>query len=143
MFQRILVAVDPSPARHSAVRLAGEMAQVAGADVRVLHVAASAVNIAAVVQLENEAQAQAVLDESVAALRDKGIKTEGTLVSALTTQIAAVISETAEEFGADLIVLSPHHRGTLEALFNPRVSDAVAHASRTAILLAPEEPAQA
>ena len=50
MFQRILVAVDPSPARHSAVRLAGEMAQVAGADVRVLHVAASAVNIAAVVQ---------------------------------------------------------------------------------------------
>ncbi|MEU6538369.1 universal stress protein [Streptomyces sp. NPDC047000] len=143
MFQRILVAVDPSPARHSAVRLAGEMAQVGGADVRVLHVAASAVNIAAVVQLENETQAQAVLDEAVTALRDKGIKTEGTLVSALTTQIAATISETAAEFGADLIVLSPHHRGTLEALFNPRVSDAVAHTSRTAVLLAPEEPAQA
>ena len=143
MFQRILVAVDPSPARHSAVRLTGELARPAGAEVRVLHVAASAVNLAAVVPLENDAQAQAVLDESVAALRDQGIKAEGTLVSALTTQIAATISETAEEFGADLIVLSPHHRGALEALFNPRVSDAVAHASRTAILLAPQEQARA
>ncbi|MHB9856917.1 universal stress protein [Streptomyces sp. YIM S03343] len=143
MFQRILVAVDPSPARHSAVRLAGEMAQMTGADVRVLHVSASAVNLAAVVPLENDAQAQAVLDEAVAALRDRGIKADGTLVSALTTQIAATISETAEEFGADLIVLSPHHRGTLEALFNPRISDAVAHTSRTAILLAPEDAAQA
>jgi nucleotide-binding universal stress UspA family protein len=143
MFQRILVAVDPSPARHSAVRLAGEMARVAGADVRVLHVAASAVNLATVVRLEDDAQAQAVLDESVAALRDRGIKAEGILVSALTTQVADTISTTAEEFGADLIVLSPHHRSALEALFDPRVSDAVAHASRTAILLAPEEAAQA
>jgi nucleotide-binding universal stress UspA family protein len=142
MFQRILVAVDPSPARHSAVRLAGEMAQVTGAEVRVLHVSASAVNLAAVVPLEDEAQAQAVLDESVAALRDRGIKADGTLVSALTTQIPATISETAGEFGADLIVLSPHHRGTFEALFNPRVSDAVAHASRTAVLLAPEDTTQ-
>jgi nucleotide-binding universal stress UspA family protein len=142
MFQRILVAVDPSPARHSAVRLAGEMAGAAGADVRVLHVAASAVNLATVVRLENDAQAQAVLDESVAALRDRGIKADGTLASALTTQIADTISATAEEFGADLIVLSPHHRSALKALFDPRVSDAVAHASRTAILLAPEDAAQ-
>ena len=35
VFQRILVAVDPSPARHSAVRLAGELAQLTDAEVRV------------------------------------------------------------------------------------------------------------
>ncbi|MFR0357437.1 universal stress protein [Streptomyces sediminimaris] len=139
MFQRILVAVDPSPARYSALRLAGEMAESSGAEVRVLHVAASTASLAAVVPLENDAEAKAVLDEAVTILRDRGVKAEGVLARGLTAQIAATISESAEEFTADLIVLSPHHRGSVEAFFNPRVSDAVAHASRTALLLAPED----
>ena len=52
--------------------------------------------------------------------------------------MAAAISETAEEFGADLVVLSPHHRSAIEALFQPRVSDAVAHRTGAAVLLAPD-----
>ncbi|WP_406445251.1 universal stress protein [Streptomyces sp. NBC_00631] len=138
VFQRILVAVDPGPARRSAVRLAGELAQVTNAEVRVVHVITSAVSVATVVALEDDAEAKAVLDDALAVLRDQGIKAEGTLVRGLTTQVAEVISETAEEFGADLIVLSPHHRGAVEALFDPRVSDAVAHRTNTAVLLAPE-----
>ncbi|MFJ4787780.1 universal stress protein [Streptomyces sp. NPDC088794] len=143
MFKRILVAVDPSPARQSALRLAGELAQAADAEVRVLHVVASAANLAAVVPLEDDSEAKAILDEAVATLRDKGIKAEPALARGLTTQVAAAISEAADEFGADLIVLTPHHRGSIEALFDPRVSDAVAHSSHAAILLAPEEAAQA
>ncbi|MET8946084.1 universal stress protein [Streptomyces sp. NPDC004542] len=139
MFQRILVAVDPSPARYSALRLAGEMAQLSGAEVRVLHVVASAASLATVVPLEDDADARAVLDEAVAILRDRGVKAEGVLARGLTTQIATTISESAQAFEADLIVLSPHHRGFVEAFFSPRVSDAVAHTSRTALLLAPEE----
>ncbi|MDT0437350.1 universal stress protein [Streptomyces sp. NPDC005840] len=142
MFQRILVAVDPSPARHSAVRLTGELARLAGAEVRVLHVIASAAALATVVPLEDDAEAKALLDEAVAALHGQGVKVDGALASGLTTQVATTIAEAAEEFGADLIVLSPHQRGTVEALFNPRVSDAVAHASSAAVLLAPKDPAQ-
>ncbi|MCG7208430.1 universal stress protein [Streptomyces arenae] len=143
MFQRILVAVDPSPARHSAVRLAGELAQLTNAEVRVVHVITSAVSVSAVVALEDDTEAKAVLDEALAALREQGVKAEGTLARGLTTQVAQAISETAEEFGADLIVLSPHHRGAVEALFDPRVSDAVAHHTGTAVLLAPEGDAKA
>lgn len=143
MFQRILAAVDPSPTRLSAVRLAGDLARLTDAQVRVVHVAASAATLAAVVPLEDDAQAQAIVDESLAALRDKGVKADATVVHALTTQIATAISEAAEAFAADLIVLNPHHRGSVEALFNPRVSDAVAHASRTAVLLAPEDDTEA
>ncbi|MET8413144.1 universal stress protein [Streptomyces sp. NPDC005195] len=139
MFQRILVAVDPSPTRLSAVRLAGDLARLTEAQVRVVHVAASAATLAAVVPLEDDAQAKAVVDEALAALRDKGVKADAALVHGLTTQIATAISEAAAEFDADLIVVSPHHRGSVEALFNPRISDAVAHASRTAVLLAPED----
>jgi nucleotide-binding universal stress UspA family protein len=139
MFQRILVAVDPSPARHSVVRLAGDMARLTGARAGVLHVAPSTATLAAVVSLEDDAEAQAVVDEAVTWLRDAGVETEGTVVSALTTQTATTISAAAEEWRADLLVLGPHHRGVLEALVHPRVSDTVAHGGRVAVLLAPDD----
>jgi len=69
MFQRILVAVDPSPARHSVIRLAGDMARLTGAKVSVLHVAPSSATLAAVVPLEDDAEAKAILDEALAALK--------------------------------------------------------------------------
>ncbi|MFH7341200.1 universal stress protein [Streptomyces sp. KHY 26] len=139
MFQRILVAVDPSPARHSVIRLAGDMARLTGAKVSVLHVAPSSATLAAVVPLEDDTEAQAILDEALASLRDAGVEAEGTVAFALTTQIATTISSAAEEWQADLLILSPHHRGSLEALVNPRVSDSVAHRSRVAVLLAPAD----
>lgn len=139
MFQRILVAVDSSPARHSVVRLAGDMARLAGAKVNVLHMATATASLAAVVSLEDDTEAKAVLDEAVTSLREAGVEAEGTVANGLTTQIATTISAAAEDFGADLVVLSPHHRGFLEGIFSPRVSDAVAHTGRTAVLLAPEE----
>ncbi|MBO1332671.1 universal stress protein [Streptomyces sp. VRA16 Mangrove soil] len=141
MFQRILVAADPSPARHSVVRLAGDMARLTGAKVHVLHVAASAATLGAVVTLEDDVEAKALLDEAVTALRDTGVEAEGTVVNALTQQIAGTISSAAQEWQADLIIVGPHHRGSLEAFLNPRVSDAVAHSSRVAVLLAPDDDA--
>ncbi|CAL9330666.1 hypothetical protein SUDANB145_00059 [Streptomyces sp. enrichment culture] len=139
MFQRILVAVDSGPGRHSALRLAGDMARLTGATVRVLHVATATATLAAVVSLEDDTEAKAVLDEAVTGLRDTGVDAEGAVAHALTTQVATTISAAAEEWQADLLVLSPHHRGALEALVHPRVSDIVAHSSRTAVLLAPED----
>ncbi|WP_320780587.1 universal stress protein [Streptomyces sp. CRN 30] len=139
VFQHILVAVDSSPSRRGAVRLAADMARLTGAKVSVVHVAAAAATLAAVVSLEDEQEAGAVLDEALTALREAGVTAEGTVVHALTTQIATTISAAAEEQGADLLVLSPHHRGSLEALIHPRVSDIVAHGARTAVLLAPED----
>ncbi|GAA4811848.1 universal stress protein [Streptomyces ziwulingensis] len=141
MFQRILVAVDASPARHSAVRMAGEMARLTGGKVSVLHVVASAATLAAVVPLEDDSEATTVLDEAVAVLRAAGVDAEGRIADALTTQTATTIAAAAEEFEADLLVLSPHRHGWLETLVNPRVSDTVAHIGRTAVLLAPHDEA--
>jgi nucleotide-binding universal stress UspA family protein len=140
MFKRILVAVAPSPSRLTSVRMAGEMARLAGASVHVLHVVAATATLDTVVRLEDDAEAKAILDEAVVALRDEGIRADGTLANGLLNDVPALINETAAQFGADLIVLSPHHRGVVAALFNPRVSDIVTHASHTAVLLAPERP---
>lgn len=113
------------------------MARLTGAEVSVLHVVASAASFAAVVPLEEDTEAKAVLDEAVTTLRDGGIHAEGAVVNALTTRTAATISSAAEEFQADLLVLSPHRHGLFAALFNPRVSDAVVHHSSIAVLLTP------
>ncbi|MYR55694.1 universal stress protein, partial [Streptomyces sp. SID625] len=114
--------------------MAGDMARLTGARVGVLHVAPTAATLAVVVPLEGDAEAKALVDEAVTALREAGVEAEGTVASGLTTEIATTISAAAEDFGADLVVLSPHHRGFLEGVFSPRVSDAVAHTGRTAVL---------
>ncbi|MFE6894418.1 universal stress protein [Streptomyces sp. NPDC057694] len=139
MFQRILVAVDPSPAHDSAVRLAGELAQAAGAQVRVLHVATTMIAGDTAVRLEDDDAAQGVVDDAIAVLLGMGVDAEGELRRGLSQQVAQEVSAAAEQFGADLLVVSPHHRGSFAALLNPRVSDAVAHTSRIAVLLAPAD----
>ncbi|MGW0818532.1 universal stress protein [Streptomyces viridiviolaceus] len=140
MFRSILVAVDPSPARHSALRTAGEMARLTGAEVHVVHIAATAIAWDTVVRVEEEPEAREILEEALAVLREAGVKADGELMHAATEQIPGTIAQAARQYQADLLVLGPHHRGTLAAFFNPRVSDAVAHASRVAVLLAPEAP---
>ncbi|MFF7209691.1 universal stress protein [Streptomyces sp. NPDC008238] len=144
MYQRILVAVDSNPSSRAALRTAGDMARLTGAAVHVVHVLASTVAFDTVMNLEEDSDAGAVVDEAVATLRGMGVEeADGEVVRDVTTQeVAAAISGAAEQFTADLLVLSPHHRGSVAAFFNPRVSDAVAHASRIAVLLVPEEPAE-
>ncbi|WP_351236286.1 universal stress protein [Streptomyces sp. NPDC002133] len=75
------------------------------------------------------------LEEALGANRGLEAGAHGGTVHALAGQVPDVISQAAEEAGAELVVLSPHQFG---AFFSPRVSDAVSHASRTAVVLAPE-----
>lgn len=140
VFQRILVAIDASSNRHQALGLAKDIASLTGGRVQILHVLASTVAFDTLVRLEDSPEAHAVLDEAVATFRNAGIEADGELVPGLTEEVPDAISTAAEQFNADLIVLSPHHRSSLVAFFDRRVSDAVAHTSRIAVLLAPEAP---
>ncbi|WP_331728019.1 universal stress protein [Streptomyces sp. NBC_01176] len=142
MFERILVALDPSPSHESALRMAGDLARSTGAEVRVLHVVPFTVAGDAVVSLETDAEGTMLLEAAVRTLQASGLKAEGRLTRGVTQVIPRLISDAADEFEADLLVLSPHHRGSLAALLTPRVSDAVVHTSDIAVLLAPERPAE-
>lgn len=139
MFERIVVAVDATPARRSVVRMAGELARLTGAEVHVLHVVTTAVVGGAVVAVESDEAGRDVLDEALSQLLGMGVKADGQMLHGLTVEVADAVSRAATEFRADLLVISPHHRSSLAALFNPRVSDAVAHSSRAAVLLAPAD----
>ncbi|MEU1598829.1 universal stress protein [Streptomyces sp. NPDC005708] len=137
MFHRILIAVDGSPAAHSAIRTTTELALLTGATVRVLHIDTSEVVYDTVVGLEDDATAHQVLDSAVATLRQAGIQADGELLDGLTSEVAQAVQKAAEGFDADLIVVSPHHRGRLAAWFSPSVSIAIAHKSQVAVLLTP------
>ncbi|MEU6009675.1 universal stress protein [Streptomyces sp. NPDC047453] len=138
MYRSIVVAVDPSPARHRALRAAGDLARLTGAEVHVVHVAATTVAWDTVVTLEADREAEAIVEEALGALRAMGVGAHGEAVRAMDREIAGVISRTAAAAEADLIVLGPHHRGAVAAFISPRVSDAVAHAGRVSVLLVPE-----
>ncbi|NEC34653.1 universal stress protein [Streptomyces rubrogriseus] len=142
MFDRILVAIDPNGSGRGALRTAGALARSTGGAVRVLHVIPTTVAGDTVVRLEDDTEAATLLREAIDFLRTEGTEADGRLVRALTEMVPSAISAAAEEFEADLLVLSPRHRGAFAALLHPRVSDAVSHASTIAVLLAPEEPAR-
>ncbi|AEY86506.1 hypothetical protein AQJ11_34310 [Streptomyces corchorusii] len=117
--------------------MAGELARLTGAEVHVLHVVTTAVAGDAVLPVESDEAGQGVLDEALTQLLGMDVKAEGRILHGLTVQVADAVSRAATEFRADLLIISPHHRSSLAALLNPRVSDAVAHRSRMAVLLAP------
>jgi nucleotide-binding universal stress UspA family protein len=137
MFHRILVAVDGTDACHSAVETTAELASLTGATVRVLHIDTSDVVYDTVVPLEDDPTAHRTLQGAVSALRQAGVEADGELLDGLVSDVAPAVEQAAERFGADLIVVSPHHRGRLASWFAPSVSDAIARTSGTAVLLAP------
>ncbi|MCX5355641.1 universal stress protein [Streptomyces mirabilis] len=116
MFQRILVALDPRPSHESALRLAGGLARSAGAEVRVLHVVPSAVAGDTMVNLEDDAEGTALVANAVRMLQTMGINAEGRLAHGVTNLVPRLVSAAAAEYKADLLVLSPHHRGPFAAL---------------------------
>jgi nucleotide-binding universal stress UspA family protein len=137
MFHRILVAVDNTPACRSAVETAVELASLTGASVRVLHIDTSEVVYDTVVQLEDDPAAHQVLQRALSTLRQADIKADGELLDGLVSDVAPAVEDAARRFDADLIVVSPHHRGRLASWFTPSVSDAIARTSDIAVLLAP------
>ncbi len=141
MFQRILLAVDFSAARAHALATVAALAQRFDSSVHVLHIAPTAVLATSVVAIEEDDDARRVLQESLQTLRGAGVQADGELSSGLSAEVPAAIAAAAARFRADLLVLSPHHRGAVAAWFSPSVSDAVSHAARVPVLLVPDAEA--
>ncbi|WP_432172694.1 universal stress protein [Streptomyces sp. Tue6028] len=137
MFHRILVAVDGTAVGHSAVEATAELASLTGATVRFLHIDTSDVVYDTVVELEDDRTAHRTLRDAVSTLQQAGVEAERELLDGLVSDVAPAIEEAAQRFDADLIVVSPHHRGRLASWLAPSVSDAMARSSGTAVLLAP------
>ncbi|WP_037600723.1 universal stress protein [Streptacidiphilus rugosus] len=141
MFRNILLALDSCPARDRLVTTAMCLAGPSRGTVHVLHVDATAATGTEAVALEDELAARQVLNQALRTLHEQGVPADGELRDGFITDIPALISSAAERYGADLLILGPHHRGLFASLVNPRVSDAVSHTARIPVLLIPDTTA--
>lgn len=145
MYERILVAVDGSPASARAVTHAIAMSKAFGARLRVLHVvdmgwlavgpelAVDTHRIAAARRAEGENDLADALEQARAA----GVAAETSLVEtgAPGQRLASQIVQEAQGWPADLIVLGTHGRGGAERLLLGSVAEGVARRSSVPVLL--------
>lgn len=138
MFTHIFAAIDASERSSDVLGAVAKLAGLTGASVEVLHIDPTTVVYETSTDTETEAEAQAVVDDAVRTLAEAGVTASGSFTHAVDIDVARKIVDAAGKAGADLIVLAPHHRRGLDALFNASVSGAVAKLeSKIPVLLVP------
>jgi len=144
MFKRILVAVDKSQTGELALQKAIELAAESQALLRIVHaVDAANINMGAdfldrssvsemLVKIGQETLSSA---ERIAAAAGVGVETRLITIDALNTRIPEAISDDAEAWSADLIVIGTHGRRGLSRLFLGSVAEGVMRVATKPVLL--------
>jgi nucleotide-binding universal stress UspA family protein len=128
MFEHILMAVDGSEYDRKALGATKELATLAEAPVRVVHVRQSDV-------LEEREEASRLLDGVVADLVGAGVKATGIVRSSLTAFVALEILKEAEECGASVIVMGCRGVSDLAGLIVGSTAHKVLHLGELPVLL--------
>ena len=128
MFEHILMTVDGSEYDGKAVGATKELAKLADAPVRVVHVRQSDV-------LEEREEATHLLEGVVADLVSAGVKATGTVRSSLTAFVALEILNEAEECGASVIVMGCRGVSDLTGLIVGSTAHKVLHLGQLPVLL--------
>ncbi|MEJ2644512.1 MAG: universal stress protein [Gammaproteobacteria bacterium] len=143
MYERILVAVDASPASERALQEAARLARVCNARLRVVHVA-DEVTLSAETSHAAEEFARKQLDAASAVLaraqqlaEQEGATVETRLLEldSLKGKIPELIVAQAGEWPADLVVMGTHGRRGLSHLLLGSVAEHVLRVSTTPLLL--------
>lgn len=141
--QRILVCIDFSEVTDAVVEQARKLGSLAGAELRLLHVAMPNPEFVGF-----EVGPDAVRTQVARALRDEHRRLEAHAEALRQANVAAshlmvqgstveTILEQSERFGADLVVLGSHGRGALFHLLAGSVAQGVLKKSRVPVLVVP------
>jgi len=144
MFKRILVAVDKSQTGELALQKAIELAAESQALLRIVH-AVDTANINTGADFLDQSSVSEILvkngqetlssAERIAAAAGVGVETRLITIDALNTRIPEAISDDAEAWSADLIVIGTHGRRGLSRLFLGSVAEGVMRVATKPVLL--------
>lgn len=128
MFEKVLVAIDASDQAEKILRAAGELATKAGTELRLLHVQELHWGArSGSVPMEEQDDAEKIVNDAVAKLQASGVTASGVLRSALTSRISHEIVEEAEESGCSAIMTGSRGMSGLEGALIGSVSNKLLH----------------
>jgi nucleotide-binding universal stress UspA family protein len=136
MFTRLLLAIDDSEGSEMATAFATALARHHGASVHVFHVNEYLVGGRGLT-LRTRTEATDLLTGVVAQLRDAGVATTGTAVTATYREVAARIAGAAHERGVDAIILGSERHRRLGRLFSPKVRTRTTRLTSLPVITAP------
>jgi len=136
MFSRILLAIDASSSSEAAVSFAIALAGQSSGAVRVVHVNEYLVGGRGFT-VETQTQAINHLENAVAALREVGIPTEGSLYLTSCFGVEGRIATAASDWVADVIVLGSRRRRRLGRFGGKGMRERVTSLTALPVLTAP------
>ncbi|MDA8266204.1 MAG: universal stress protein [Actinomycetota bacterium] len=141
MFEKLIVAVDSSPASDRAVARASDLARISGGTVQLLHVvehvSAPAGRFAGGFDLEDTGEGEQLLAREIAVLRSSGVPVSAKVVRARVGHVAQAIAEAARSEEADLIVMGSRGRSEIAALMLGSSAFKLLHISNRPVLIVP------
>ncbi len=145
MYERILVAMDGSETARRGLEAAIRLARGHGGRLLLLHVLEEPLPLAVngdwtLPALPLEAYRQAgerLLEQALSTCREAGVAAETRLLDAMGRRIAALVSETAAAWQADLIVAGTHGRRGLDRLLLGSVAEGILRTAHTPVLFVP------
>jgi nucleotide-binding universal stress UspA family protein len=145
MYKRIAVAVDGSKTSDAALSEAIRLAKVMGSTILLLHVCEEMPVILepdgmSVLLTQDLMQAiakagKALLQKNSATVSDAGLAAETQLLETLGGRTGSEISQAAQRWGADLLVVGTHGRKGVAHLLMGSVAEAVARTALMPVLL--------
>jgi len=136
MFERILLAIDETPAGEVAVSFATAMARDGRASVHVVHANLWLVGGRGVT-VETRDQAARVVGGAVAQLQAAGVEVSSELFTATMFDLATRIVDVAEREGCDTLVIGSHRRRRLSRITGRGVRERLIRASALPVVTAP------
>ena len=136
MFDRLLLALDDSPAGDVATVFAGALARRTGATVHVLHVNERLVGGNGVT-LRTHAEATELVTAAVRQLARAGVRAGGSVRVSSYRDVPDRIVAAARERSADAIVLGSNRNRRLGRLFSARVRERTTRRTSLPVLTAP------
>jgi nucleotide-binding universal stress UspA family protein len=136
MYEKVLVAVDHSPASGRALAAAGELAGLSKGEVWVLHVRErEVIPRLGLVPTESDAEAEGQVKAAAATLADAGITAHAEMTDALFGRVAQEIVATATQHEVGVIVMGCRGRGDLAGLVLGSTAHKVIHLADGPVLI--------